>query len=159
MLCSYPMMGSLTERFGSRAVSSTGAVVALLGTIPFALFAVQRLPILALCVSLFVRGVGLGSIGIPSIAAAYASIPKQAIPMATTAINIVQRLGGPAATTLLAIFLYSRLRTPSTAPLHAFATTFWVLCAIHTLAVCAAFCLPAQKDPSVSPGDFQPIEA
>jgi MFS family permease len=35
MLCSYPMMGSLTERFGSRAVSSTGAVVALLGTIPF----------------------------------------------------------------------------------------------------------------------------
>ncbi len=45
MLCSFPMMGPLTERFGSRRVSSSGAVIALLGTLPFALCSAQGLSI------------------------------------------------------------------------------------------------------------------
>jgi EmrB/QacA subfamily drug resistance transporter len=138
MMCSYPMMGALTERFGPRTVSSTGAALALAGTLPLALFAGAQLPMVALCVALFVRGAGMGSIGIPSIASAYASVPKPMIPVATTTLNILQRLGGPAATTLLAIFLHSRI---GAAP-AAFVATFWVLCAIHTATVFAALRLP-----------------
>ena len=156
MLCSYPMMGILTERFGSRKVSSTGALIALLGTVPFALFAVSGIPAWATCVALFIRGVGLGAINIPSIAAAYASMPKHVLPTATTTINIVQRLGGPIATTTLAIFLHTRGMRAShlfsaigaQTNAHAFAATFWLLCGMHLMAVAAARCLPIRPEVS-----------
>ena len=35
MMCSFPLVGFLTERFGCRAVSAGGALLSLLGTIPF----------------------------------------------------------------------------------------------------------------------------
>ncbi|WP_213807230.1 MDR family MFS transporter [Granulicella sp. dw_53] len=144
-LFSYPMMGTLTERFGPRAVSASGATLALLGTLPFAFFGVRTIPLPVICVALFVRGLGMGAINIPSIAAAYASIPKQMIPVATTAINILQRLGGPVATMLLAIFLHSRMRGGAAETPHAFAATFTVLCAIHALGVLAALRLPVRR--------------
>jgi EmrB/QacA subfamily drug resistance transporter len=140
MMCSFPMMGTLTERFGPRVVSSTGAVVALLGTLPFALFGGPALSLSAMCVAMFVRGVGLGSISVPSIASAYATVPKSMIPVATTTLNILQRLGGPAATTVLAIFLHSRVGAVP----GAFVATFWLLCAIHALTVVAAMRLPSE---------------
>jgi MFS family permease len=156
MLCSYPMMGPLTERFGSRRVSSSGALIALFGTLPFALCPASGLPAWATCIALFVRGVGIGSINIPSIAAAYAAIPKEAIPVATTAINIVQRFGGPVATTTLAIFLQSRMRAGShdlSSPFSAtqlnasaFTAAFWLLCAIHAGCVMAALRLPLHPE-------------
>jgi EmrB/QacA subfamily drug resistance transporter len=146
MLCSFPMMGTLTERYGSRRVSSTGGLIALLGTIPFALTASNSLPAWAICLALFIRGVGYGSINIPSIAAAYSSIPKETIPIATTAINIVQRLGGPVATTILAILLHSGMRNFPSSQTHAFGVTFWLLCAMHGLVVLAALCLPSGKN-------------
>jgi len=156
MLCSYPMMGPLTERFGSRRVSSSGALIALLGTLPFALCSAPGLSTWATCLALFVRGVGLGSITLPSIAAAYAAIPKETIPVATTAINIVQRFGGPVATTGLAIFLHSRMHGDSQNLLlpfagtqldaSAFAAAFWLLCAVHAFCVIAALRLPSRPE-------------
>jgi EmrB/QacA subfamily drug resistance transporter len=154
MLCAYPMMGPLTERFGSRRVSSSGALISLLGTLPFALWSTPGLSTWSTCFALFVRGVGLGSITIPSIAAAYASIPKETIPVATTAINIVQRFGGPVATTGLAIFLNSRMRGNAqdvllpfagTQPdVSAFGVAFWLLCAVHAACFIAALRLPSR---------------
>ena len=58
-----------------------------------------------LAVALFVRGFGGGSITIPSAAAAYASVPRESLGHATTAINICQRFGGPTGSAGLAIFL------------------------------------------------------
>ena len=49
-------------------------------------------------VALFVRGVGMSGVGIPSVSAAYASVSKEKLPAATTALNIAQRLGGPKGT-------------------------------------------------------------
>jgi len=146
MLLSYPMMGTLTERFGPRKVSSSGALLALMGTLPFALFGALGLPASTVSISLFVRGLGLGAINLPSIASAYASIPKQTIPVATTALNIVQRLGGPVATTLLAIFLHARLGVSPTDNKHAFAATFWLLCGLHALSLLAALRLPLHTE-------------
>jgi EmrB/QacA subfamily drug resistance transporter len=149
MLCSFPMMGPLTERFGSRRVSATGAFVALLGTLPFMM--AGGLPGWAVGLALFVRGAGMGGISIPSMAAAYAGMPAADIPVATTAINIVQRLGGPAATTLLAIFLHARL---GSVPLEAggprvaqaFAATFAVLCLTHAAVFLASLGLPLRLE-------------
>lgn len=57
--------------------------------------AIHELVIAVASLMLFFRGVGMGSISIPSMSAAYASILRRELPMATIAINTVQRLGVP----------------------------------------------------------------
>jgi EmrB/QacA subfamily drug resistance transporter len=142
MLCTYPLTGPLTERFGPRSVSTAGALIALLGTAPFALAGLVRLPDAAICAVLFIRGIGLGCINIPCIAAAYSSVRKEVLPIATTTLNIVQRLGGPVGVTLLAIALHLNLRPEVRDSAHGFARTFGVLCTLHALTVFAARRLP-----------------
>jgi hypothetical protein len=77
-------------------------------------------------------------------AAAYASVPRESLGRATTAINICQRFGGPVGTTGLAIFLqYELART--TIPATAYAWTFWVLAGLAAAAVLAASQLPGAR--------------
>jgi EmrB/QacA subfamily drug resistance transporter len=107
MMCIYPLMGSITDKFGCRAVSVGGAVLNILGTLPFLWMVHGQASIPWIVVSLLARGMGQGATGIPTIAAAYASVPKESLGLATTAINIVQRLGGPIATTVIALVVAS----------------------------------------------------
>lgn len=137
-----PIMGRLSERFGARVISGTGAILSLLGTIPFALAGIDT-PVSLLCVALLVRGFGGGSITIPSAAAAYASVPRESLGHATTAINICQRFGGPTGTTGLAICLQFAL-IHFDAPTPAYAAVFWVLAGISTAALLAASRLPGR---------------
>jgi predicted MFS family arabinose efflux permease len=95
MMCVYPLMGALTKRFGIRKVSAGGALLAFAGTLPFLYLASHGLVLAVLASALFIRGAGLSAIGIRSISAAYASVERADLPMATTALNFVQRLGGP----------------------------------------------------------------
>jgi EmrB/QacA subfamily drug resistance transporter len=141
LMTALPWMGALTDRFGPRRVSMGGAIVALAGTLPFALLGTPALTTPVVCAALFVRGVGMGSINIPSITVAYAAIAKEAMPIATTALNSMSRLGGPIATTLLALFLHARLSDASAAP-QAFTATFRLFCVFHALAIAPAACLP-----------------
>ena len=148
MICSYPWMGALTERFGIRKVSAGGALLALAGTLPFLYLASHGLVFAVLAGALFLRGVGLSAVGIPSISAAYASVRKQDLPMATTSLNIVQRLGGPTLTTLCATFLGWRLgMAESSASLSsAFTAGFLLLCGLHAFLFAAALRLPLSLD-------------
>ena len=142
MMCSFPLMGYLTERFGCRAVSTGGALLALLAMMPF-LWMVQHQfsPILTV-MSLLVVGAGHGTISIPSASAAYSSIPKEMLAVGTTAINIVQRLGGPLTTTALAIVMaISAPCFPSPGP-RPFMIAFVLLIGLHFLAVASASRLP-----------------
>jgi MFS family permease len=137
-----PIMGRLSERFGARAISGTGAALSLIGTIPFA-FAGADTPVALLCVALLIRGFGGGSITIPSAAAAYASVPRESLGHATTAINICQRFGGPTGTSGLAICLQiaeARTQTPS----QAYTIAFWVLAGTAAAALLAASYLPGR---------------
>ena len=144
MMCTYPFMGRLTKRFGIRKLAACGALLALAGTLPFIFLAQHGLVVAVLAASLFVRGVGLSAIGIPSITSGYASVARQDLPMATTAMNIVQRLGGPTLTTLCATFLGWRLS--ATADLAttsgAFIAAFGLLCALHVVLFLATLRLP-----------------
>jgi EmrB/QacA subfamily drug resistance transporter len=144
MICSYPWMGALTRRFGIRKLSAVGAFLALAGTLPFVWLASHGLNVAVLACALFLRGVGLSAVGIPSISAAYASVKRRDLPMATTSLNIVQRLGGPTMTTLCATFLGWRLSAaPSPAVTSdAFAEAFGLLCFLHVLLFLATLQLP-----------------
>ena len=142
-------MGVLTANFGIRAVSAGGAFLALMGTVPFIYMGKYGMMTALLAGSLFVRGVGLGAIGIPSITAAYASIKKQDLPMATTSLNILQRLGGPSLTTLCATFLAWKLKAVSgeAGNANAFTSTFLLLSLLQGILLMIAFLLPRSLDP------------
>jgi EmrB/QacA subfamily drug resistance transporter len=146
MICSYPWMGALTQRFGIRKLSAGGAFLALAGTLPLVWLAGHGLIVAVLACTLFVRGVGLSAVGIPSISAAYASVRRRDLPMATTSLNIVQRLGGPMMTTLCATLLGWRLSAAAApSPVvtsDAFAEAFGLLCFLHLLLFLATLRLP-----------------
>ena len=144
MMCTYPFMGHLTRRFGIRKLAACGALLAFAGTLPLVFLAEHGLVVTVLVAALFIRGVGVSAIGVPSITSGYASVKRQDLPMATTAMNIVQRLGGPTLTTLCATFLGWRL--PVTADLAtvsgAFIAAFGLLYALHALLFLATLRLP-----------------
>jgi EmrB/QacA subfamily drug resistance transporter len=142
MMCVFPLMGLLTERFGCRAVSSCGALVTLLGTLPLVWMSLDRFSPALTVASLFVRGAGLGAIGIPSLSAAYASIARERLPIATTAVNIVQRLGGPLATTLVATVMALSSSPRGASSPRSFTLAFAVLIGLQALALGAASRLP-----------------
>ena len=150
MMCIYPLMGTLTTRFGIRKVSAGGALLAFVGTLPFLYLTSHGLDLAVLAFTLFVRGRPGAEprIGIPSISAAYASVNRADLPMATTALNIVQRLGGPTLTTLCATFLGWRLRSANVngGLSDAFTAAFVLLCALHALLFAAALRLPRSLD-------------
>ncbi|MBE1160920.1 DHA2 family efflux MFS transporter permease subunit [Dyella acidiphila] len=148
MLCTYPLMGALTQRLGIRKVSAGGALLALAGTLPLLYLADHQLQLAALAIALFVRGVGQSAVGIPSMSAAYASVQRSELPMATTSLNIVQRLGGPTFTTLCATFLGWQLAASSvhTGVLTAYAWAFVFLCVLHAATAIAALRLPRSMD-------------
>ena len=141
MFFSLPVMGRLSERFGARMISGSGAGIALIGTLPFALAGPETSWVI-LCLALFVRGFGMGSITIPSAAAAYASVPRESLSSATTAINICQRFGGPVGTTALALFLQHQLTVD--VALSAYTATFWLLTAMAGGGLIAASRLPGR---------------
>ncbi len=105
--------------------------------------------------SLLVAGAGQGLISIPSVSAAYASIPRDKLAVATTAINIVSKLGGPLATTVMAVALSrSAPYVPGAGP-RLFVIPFVLLIGLHVIALGSASRLPARipdfPQPSTAP--------
>lgn len=94
--------------------------------------------------SLLVAGAGQGTISIPSVSAAYASVPRDKLAVANTAINIVQRLGGPLATTVVAFVIsLSASEFPASGP-RPFMIAFVLLIRLHLLALGSTSRLPVQ---------------
>jgi EmrB/QacA subfamily drug resistance transporter len=147
MMCTYPWLGQLTKRFGIRGTSAGGATIAFLGTLPFLYLSSHHLDLAILVGALFIRGMGISAVGVPSISAAYAAVPKEQLPMATTSLNIVQRLGGPTLTTLCATFLGWQLALHSPANvIGAFTISFALLCGLHAVLILAAMRLPLRLE-------------
>jgi EmrB/QacA subfamily drug resistance transporter len=145
MLCSFPLMGFLTERFGARSVATSGALLVFLSTLPILWMIENQFSQGLMAACLFARGVGHGAIGIPSLSAAYASVQKEKLALATTAMNIVQRLGGPIATTVIAMVLARSASRVSSAGPQSFVTAFGVLLGLQFFVLAAAWSLPAQN--------------
>ncbi|MCM0084321.1 DHA2 family efflux MFS transporter permease subunit [Geomonas sp. Red32] len=144
MMCSYPLMGFLTERFGCRAVASGGVFINLAGTLPFLWMAHAGFSMPLSVAGLYLRGVGQGATGIPSLAAAYASVPQNKLSLAATAINIVQRLGGPIATTTLAIVISLSEKANPVPGSHSFLIPFAAILLLQLLIIGSATRLPVR---------------
>jgi MFS family permease len=99
-----PLAGKLTDRYGAGRIVPGGLLVSVAGTIAYTQLGAHTSYAL-LAGSLFVRGVGFGFVMMPAMAAAYQDLSRERVPRASTAINIVQRVGGSIGTALVAVVL------------------------------------------------------
>ncbi|HEY4929154.1 MAG TPA: MDR family MFS transporter [Acidimicrobiales bacterium] len=99
-----PLAGKLTDRYGSGRIVPGGLVLVTLATLAYTQLGAHT-SFALLAVSLFIRGIGFGFVMMPAIAAAYQTLAAPQVPRASTAINIVQRVGGSIGTALVAVVL------------------------------------------------------
>lgn len=169
-MVSMPIAGRLTDRIGSRALALTGLVVVLAGLSVYTQLGAHTSKVL-LCVAVLVIGVGHGTMMPSMMAAAYQRLDRAAVPAATTASNIVIRVGSSFGTAALAVALQifirhefpsaagtissvAAVRTPD-APArlaHAFAHSFWWALGIAAVALVPIALLPGRAR-SVVEGD------
>jgi EmrB/QacA subfamily drug resistance transporter len=142
-----PLAGRLTDRFGARGVASAGMVLAALGMLAYTQVG-PGTPYLYLSAALLVIGAGVGATVVPSMAAAFQALSRAETPRATSALNVIQRLGGAVGTALFAIVLSRQAGTGAggAGPLAgAFGTTFWVAAGLIAVAVVPALLLPRAR--------------
>src|SRR4051812_33266063 len=162
-----PIAGRLTDRLGAGRIVPFGVLLALLGTVVYTQLEADTSYTL-LAVALYVRGVGLGSTMMPSMAAAYQTLDRPAVPRATTTINIIRTVGGSLGTAVLSVVLERQIAAelgggagapgslrsggaaaraaPPLAP--AFGAPFWWAVGLPALALIPAFFLP--RHPAVA---------
>jgi EmrB/QacA subfamily drug resistance transporter len=141
--------GRLTDRIGGGPVAATGMIILALGTLALTQAGTDTSYALLVAV-LAVRGVGLGASMMPAMAAAFAALRPEAVPRATSGLNVIQRVGGSIGAALLATILESRLEalgraaTPD-AVAGAFGHTFWWATALSLVAIPAALLLAREE--------------
>ncbi|MFL6238284.1 MAG: MDR family MFS transporter [Actinomycetes bacterium] len=103
-----PISGRIVDKSGAGRVVPIGFVIVIIGTLAYTQVGVDTNEAL-LAGALFIRGIGMGFTMMPAIAAAYATLSSDAIPRATTMVNIVQRVGGSFGTALFAVVLQRQI--------------------------------------------------
>jgi hypothetical protein len=101
----------LTDRMGSRTLAAAGAVIVLAGVLIFTRIQVDTSTYL-LTAAAFVVGLGHGhGLMMPAMMdGAYRGLSRSDVPNATTAFNILVRIGGAFGTAALAVVLQNYLR-------------------------------------------------
>ena len=155
-----PIAGRLTDKIGAGRIVPFGVVVAVLGTAVYTQLSSDT-SYVVLGVALWVRGLGLGATMMPSMAAAYQTLSRAAVPRATSMINIIRTVGGSLGTAVLTVVLERRIvanvqgatgdlgalggvaAARAAEPLStAFGQTFWWACGLTAIALIPAWFLP-----------------
>jgi EmrB/QacA subfamily drug resistance transporter len=157
-MVAMPVAGKLADIRGPRALVLTGVAATVLGTIAFTQVSADSSQAL-LAVSLVARGIGMGFIMAPLMAAAYRTLSTEAVARATTTMNIVMRVGGAVGTAVFAVVLQHELGGAGAGAgvAHAFAVTFWWNLGATALVALAALALPRGAAPA--PVDAAPAAA
>jgi len=138
----------LTDRFGSGRTAFAGALVNAIGTVPL-LFLGASTSYWWLSAVMLVRGTGISLCMIPAMSAVYRAIPAAKLGDGTTQVNVLNRLGGAAATAVFTIALQHALAgaVPSAAArAAAYGDAFrWVLGAGVLMAVPTVFLARAES--------------
>jgi hypothetical protein len=123
-------------------VSVAGTLLGIFGTLAFLSASPTQLSSMLLAVALFARGASQAAVGVPSISVVYISVPREQLGLATTASNIVQRLGGPIGTTIVAIVLSTSTNHVRASAGRPFIPAFAALIVLQSLLLWAAARLP-----------------
>ncbi|HMJ32961.1 MAG TPA: DHA2 family efflux MFS transporter permease subunit [Baekduia sp.] len=170
-----PVAGKLTDDIGPGKVVLGGLGLLLLGMLGFTQVGAHT-SFWFLGSSQFLMGLGMGATMMPAMSAAYQTLQHDQLARATTALNIIQRVGGSIGTATLSVVLTHQLssRLPGgsegglaaaqsvpaaardrVAPdiAEAFGHTFWWSAAIIALAVIPALLLPRHKPAAPEAGE------
>jgi MFS family permease len=163
-----PIAGKLTDETGAGRIVLGGLALLFVGMVGFTQVGADT-SFWFLGGSQFLMGLGMGAAMMPAMSAAYQTLQRQQIARATTALNIIQRVGGSIGTAMLSVVLAHQLtsRLPDgggggglesarsvpaaarekVAPTiaDAFGHTFWWAAAVIALAVIPALLLPRHK--------------
>jgi EmrB/QacA subfamily drug resistance transporter len=162
-----PFAGRVTDRVGAGRVVVVG--LALIAAGMLSLSRVGSEPsYVVLGGTLFVLGLGMGSSMMPAMSAALATLTRESVARASTALNIVQRVGGSLGVAILSVVLARQLpggaspiREASTGPLPAgvthtladgFGRTFLWGFVLLALAIVPALLLPRRAPVHPEPG-------
>jgi EmrB/QacA subfamily drug resistance transporter len=161
-MIAMPISGRIVDRSGAGRVVPFGVLGVAVGTLAYTQVT-PHTSIAFLAGSLFVRGLGMGFVMMPAMAAAYMNLSRSEVPRATTMVNIVQRVGGSLGTALFAVVLERHIAaalpgaagggldstggsaagTPVAGVISlAFGSTFWWVVGSTLLALLPALLLP-----------------
>lgn len=142
------LVSRTVDRIAPRTLVLTGVVLIALGSIVFTQLAHAPSDAL-LAVSLAVRGLGISMIGAPVMTIVYSSLDRAAVPRASSALNLLNTIGGSVGTAVLAVILQSRLDAHAGAADVAFAETFWWALGFCAIALLGVTRLPRRRTTEV----------
>jgi EmrB/QacA subfamily drug resistance transporter len=136
--------GKLSDRIGPRPIVVTGLLISAISTLAYTQVGYHTSTV-ALSALLVANGAGIGAALVPSLAAPYRGLRTDQIPRATSAIRILQQLGGSFGVAVLAVVLQRALAQQAhhaASLAAAYGQTFWWALAFIALAAIPAMMLP-----------------
>jgi EmrB/QacA subfamily drug resistance transporter len=103
-MVAMPVAGRITDRLGAGRVVPAGLVLVLAGTAAFTQVGTET-SYAWLSLALFVRGLGVGAVMMPTFAAAYATLSRAAVSRAATTLSAILQVGGSFGSTVLVLVL------------------------------------------------------
>jgi EmrB/QacA subfamily drug resistance transporter len=166
-----PIAGRFTDRNGAGKVVLSGLILVALGMLILTQVS-STTSYVVLDVALVLTGLGMGSTMMPAMSAAYQTLAPAAVARATSALNVIQRVGGSIGTAILAVVLQQQIThnipqahggglgaaqsVPAGARAHlapllatSFSHTFWWAVGLVAIAVIPAVLLPRRRPPAV----------
>ncbi|HUA73034.1 MAG TPA: DHA2 family efflux MFS transporter permease subunit [Solirubrobacteraceae bacterium] len=144
MAVALVIAGKLSDRIGPRPIVLVGLLLSAVSTLAYTQIG-DHTSVLALSLLLVINGAGLGAALVPSLAAPYRTLRNEQIPRATSAIRILQQLGGSFGVAILAVVLQRELvhhANHAASLAAAYGQTFWWALAFIALAAIPALMLP-----------------
>ena len=132
------LAGKLTDRFGGRWVAACGFVIVAAATVPFA-FADAGTSMIWLMIALLFRGLGLGLLLSPIMAAGFIGVPDSARQDTSMLTRITQQLGGSFGTAILAVVVMSAASAAA-----GFSAAFWWSVVFALVGAVLALMLPSR---------------
>ncbi|MYV99008.1 MDR family MFS transporter [Streptomyces sp. SID3343] len=137
---------NVAARIDSRFVIAAGAVLTMIGTVPFAL-ADSHGGTAVLLAAQFAQGLGFAATTFPVMTLAFSNLSHDEAPRGSAAFSVVQRVGAPFGVAVVAVILQNLLDGATTAAdeLSAFSGTFWWIFGLSAIPLLLAFFVSSDK--------------
>ncbi|MFF8566010.1 DHA2 family efflux MFS transporter permease subunit [Streptomyces albidoflavus] len=143
-LVGMPLAGRLSDKLGAKLLVPAGAALVAIGTVGYTQAgATSNLTVLALCS--VISGLGLGMVGAPAIASVYRTVPPSSAAGASSALMILNQIGGSMTVALVAWVLASKTLAADSLT-TGFHHAFWWVVGAAVVVFLFGFLLPGRPE-------------
>ncbi|MEU7939482.1 MDR family MFS transporter [Microbispora bryophytorum] len=146
-MCFILVNKRLAGRIDTRLVIAGGVILAMIGTLPFALSGSTGGGALLLA-GQFLQGFGNSAVSLPVMTLAFTGLSHAETPRGSAAFSVVQRVGAPFGVTVIAVILQSYLSGSNGSPEalgSAYSTTFWRVLILSAIPLLLAFFIKTSR--------------